>query len=144
MKVYVAAPFESASMVRSVHERLQALGHVPTSSWAKGAEGKDKLHLLSLEQIDRHLTDNDADIVNCDVFVAFVVPGLGKEMFCEAAKARILGIPIFWVGREEWMPLSSYRPNSRRVEDATELMKVFADLVGDDGLDRARACMRQF
>lgn len=144
MKIYVAAPFEKGPFVLSLHSKLEALGHEPVSRWAHEAGGgKDALHTLSQQALLGLCAINDKDVVRADVLVALVSPGLGKEMYCEAAFARLLGKPIVWVGDEAWMPLSAFRRKSRRVQDVAALLVLMGDLVGADGLERFIVSLEQ-
>lgn len=147
MKIYVAAPFEHGPRVRELHDKLRELGHEPTARWVEVATGdKDCLHLTSIERIKRSYAENDEDVAASDLLVALVAPGLGKEMFCEAALARQLGKPIYWVGQEQWMPLSAYRPMSARSQDVPSLLCLLEELSrpkdGLDSLERVRRSMR--
>ena len=143
MKIYFAAPFERGPMVASLIASARDLGHESTARWVAEANGqKDALHKLPKSKISELYQGNDDDVRSADVVVALVSPGLGKEMFCEVALARILGKPIFWVGSEEWMPLSAYRPMSLRVENVRELLAHLTELSGEGGLERVMIAMR--
>lgn len=144
MKIYVAAPFENGPIVRELHERLSSLGHEPVGRWvAEAGGGKDGLHRLSISKISSLLDTNDEDVVSSDVLVALVTPGMGKEMFCEAALARLLRKPVIWVGREEWLPLSAFRPGAWRTESIATLMSMLKDLATTDGVERLWVSFRQ-
>ncbi len=143
MKIYVAAPYQRGPFVRDLHRRLTEMGHVPVSSWARDTDGgPDGLPSLTFERIQGHIRENDEDIESSDILIALVTPGLGKEMYCETALGRMLGKPVFWVGQEEWMPLSSYRQGSRRFESVAVLMEAMKELSGADGLVKVWSSMK--
>lgn len=144
MKIYFAAPFAFGPYVANVHERAVELGHEPTSRWVDYATGSpDGLHRMMWSERSRLIAENDSDIGRADILVAFVIAGHGKEMFCEAALARSLGKPVYWVGHESVMPLSAFRVGASVLADQSALYEVLRLTAGPDGLDRVRLSMRQ-
>ena len=144
MKIYFAAPFAFGPYVAQVHERSIELGHQPTSRWVDYATGSpDALDKMPLSERARLLAENDGDIGRADILVAFVIVGHGKEMYCEATLARMLGKPVLWVGHESTMPLSAFRVGATVLVDQSALFQVLRDTAGQDGLDRVRISMRQ-
>lgn len=143
MKIYFAAPFTLGPYVERLHVRAATLGHEPVSSWVASALGQvDNLPMKSQRERDEILEQNDSDVERADILVAIVVPGLGKEMFCEAALARLLGKPIYWIGREGDMPASAGRAGAAILPDDLALMAILQETAGADGLQRVRFALR--
>ena len=146
MKIYFAAPYSMGAYVLWLQDKAVEIGHESTSSWVEqsaASDGLDLLPTMSHQQRAWFIDQNDRDVKRADLLVAVVARGLGKEMFCEAALAHNLGIPVYWVGPEDLMPLSAWRVGSAIVPDDTALLAVLRDLAGVDGPHRVRCAVRQ-
>ncbi len=135
MRVYVAAPYIDAPLVRDVHGRMLALGIAPSSSWATAARGDESFD----EDVKRRaIVQNDNDVASSDAMLVLARDGAGGEMFCEARYALVLGQPIYWVGRRI---LSAWRDGVTRCADLDEALVVLAARkeFGSDERNRAKA-----
>jgi hypothetical protein len=112
-RVYVAAPYIDAPLVRELHDRLRALGCVCTSAWAEVANGEEHLEALTANERASLIAANDTAVATADVVIVLARHGAGGEMFAEARLAELLEIPILWVG--ERRTLGAYREGVRRV-----------------------------
>ena len=137
MRVYVAAPYAMSGVVRSFHQRLREDGFGVTSSWAETPSAADSvpedLPSMSRSQHEEISTENDEGVASAHVVVALCYRGLGKEMFCECALARLLGRPIVWVADDlQILPLSAFRRGSVRVNSVDLAVPVLASIRAGD------------
>lgn len=133
VKVYVAAPFQDAPMVREVHERLVALGATYTSTWAESAVGEEDFSKFTPTQLARIADSNDEDVRRSDIVLVMARHGAGGESFCEARLAIDLGRRVLWVGRRI---LSAWRPGVIRCEDLDEALWYVRGAVAGSGVGR--------
>lgn len=124
LRVYVAAPFDDGPRLSTtvIPDMIYA-GLIPLASWIDDAlSGKtDKGLTIASAQAALHV--NDFELTGSDAVLVVARDGVGGEMFCEAARAILLSIPVFWVGRRV---LSSYRQGVTicdSVEDAIDAIK---------------------
>ncbi|WP_394849821.1 hypothetical protein LZC95_20485 [Pendulispora brunnea] len=118
-RVYVAAPYEDAALVREVHERLRLHRAHATSEWARNARGADDLASLPRERRRALALANDFAVSTSDAVMVLARPGAGGEMFCEARLAIACHVPVFWVGREI---LSTSREGVSVCEDVNDAL----------------------
>lgn len=135
MRVYVAAPYKMSSVVRAFHRELRENSFDVTSGWAETPAAVDgvpeNLPSMSRAQIDDIAADNDEGVHAAHAVVALCYPGLGKEMFCECALARLLEKKIVWVsmtGDLRSLPLSAFRRGSVRAEDLERAMLALSSI----------------
>lgn len=112
--VYVAAPFEDAALVRSIHDRLESIDMSPTSRWALSATSAEDFAKFTPSQLRGLAQQNDSDLRGSDVALVVARAGAGGEMFAEARMALEWGKPVVWVGR--WI-LSAWRRGVVRAGD---------------------------
>ena len=117
MKVYVAAPYADAPMVRELHNELCGTGWEPTSTWAEIADAAEDFTLSTPSQLRKAAQANDADIMRSHVLLVIAREGAGGEMFAEARLALVHGIPVVWVGR---FVLSAWRHGVTRCATVAE------------------------
>lgn len=99
LRVYVIASYQSAPLVRAIHDRLRMLGIEPTSSWAEEACGAEDLASLTKDECRAIWKRNDQDMRVADV-VMVLADTPCREGFMEAARAYHWGGQrIVWVGR---------------------------------------------
>lgn len=128
MHIYVAAPYGRGSEVLPIHADIKARGHDFTSEWALHAHKPDALPKDSPEVRHSTYRQNIECIRRADITVAVVYPGEGKEMFCEAAVTMFFGYDVYWIGKEEHMPLSAFQPLGRG-DHIFETWEAFADAI---------------
>jgi len=133
MKIYVAAPYLKADVVREFHQRLREDGFDVTSSWAEtpAVMGGLPEDLPSMRQGQREeiAAENDEGVARANAVVALCYKGLGKEMYCECTLARLLGKPVIWVADDiSILPLSAFRRGAARVRDMDLAVGVLASL----------------
>lgn len=120
--IYVAAPYSrGVREARAVYEAIFERGHVSTSRWIP--EATEYEDLLSMSEGARLLTAarNDADVLSSDGLVALCFPNEGREMFAEAALARLHEIPILWIAKDlKTLPLSAFREGSLQARSFEE------------------------
>lgn len=97
-KIYIAAPWECAPMVRNVHTILRDRGFEPTSSWAELRDADGTPEKLTPAVARLALAINTKAINDSDAMLFICRKGLGGEAFVEFALARSQAIPVFWVG----------------------------------------------
>lgn len=97
-KIYVAAPWECAPMVRDVHTILYDRGFEPTSTWCEHGSGASE-GPLNADVALAAMMANCAAIRASDAMVVIRRIATGGEMFVEFEKARRQGLPVFWVGK---------------------------------------------
>ena len=120
--IYVAAPYHLGKTdALSVYHKIFDLGHVSSSRWILAAEDEEDLLSKSDAEIEFACAQNDADVRSSDGLVALCFPGEGREMFAEAALARLCGIPILWVAEDfSTLSLSAFRHGSLRARSFEE------------------------
>jgi len=144
-KVYVAAPYADASLVRMIHEKLKTQDIGFTSSWAEEAKGAENFAAFSPERLREHAEANDGDVREANALLALARDGAGGEMFAEARIALEWGIPVVWVGRRI---LSAWRDGVALAEDLDNGIQKLARMRGlfmhanVFGLPLARACAK--
>lgn len=114
VRVYVAAPFEDAGIVRAVHDRLRSLGIEPCSTWAESARGIEDFSAFTPARLRSLAEQNDRDVAEARAVLVMARPGAGGEMFAEARLALAMSIPVVWLGRRT---LSAWRAGVTRAED---------------------------
>lgn len=119
-RVYVAAPFADAKVVRELHWQLRTAGAVPTSSWASGAHDTEDFASYTVPELQAFAAKNDRDLRTSDAVIVLARVGAGGEMFAEARMAILLGIPVYWVGRRT---LSAWRAGVVRCENVDEAIE---------------------
>lgn len=124
LRVYVAAPFADAHVVRDVHERLLSLGMLPTSTWATTANGEEDFSAYTPERLRDFALANDADVRRSHALLVMARAGAGGEMFSEIRIALEWGKPVFWVGRRT---LSAYRNGVVLCDDVDEALGALAE-----------------
>lgn len=102
-RIYVAAPYEDANLVRQTHLKLEQQDFAPVSFWAIAAHGPEALNEQSAKWAIKH---NDEDLESAAGVLALCREGAGGEMYAEITRALIWGKPVFWVGHRR---LSAYR-----------------------------------
>ncbi len=127
MRIYVAAPYDDAELVRGVHARLRAMGCTPTSQWASKATAPEDFGSMTPEEISAVAKGNDRDVLSSEMVLVIARAGAGGEMFAEARFASCHSVPIVWVGR---LTLSAWRKGVTRCADLEEGMKAIRLLVG--------------
>lgn len=134
LRIYVAAAFRTAPLVRDIHARIRELGHTPTSTWAETAND-------CAEDLDS-LTDGEAQALwetnhgaalraNIGIVIArpvtVVIDGEpidvphGRETFAEASTLLHGGALVVWIGRET-LTARVHRDQTRRVATVEEAL----------------------
>ena len=83
LRVYLAAPFLDAPLVRDLDAKLEALGIDVTSTWALAASGPEALGAMPIDEVRRVALANDRDLLGAHLVVALARDGAGAEMFAE-------------------------------------------------------------
>jgi hypothetical protein len=120
LRVYLAAPFVDAPLVRALEAELGALAIGVTSAWARTANGPEALDAIPREDVRRIALANDRDLFAAHLVVALARDGAGAEMFAEVRLALAHRIPVLWVGTRR--PLSAYREGVFPVASRGEAM----------------------
>jgi len=130
LRVYVAAPFGDALLVRDAHMFLYALGMQPTSTWAQEADGEpEDLAAMPLRVVRRLAQRNDDDLACSDVVLVLPRDGAGREMYAEARIAVALGIPVIWVNGP--VCLTAFREGVTRVSTFEEALALLEQMARD-------------
>jgi hypothetical protein len=129
-RVYVAAPYGDASLVRRVHDLLRRLRLEPTSRWAENALGAENIETLPLDVVQALAEVNDRDLLDADAVLVLPRDGAGREMYAEARLALEHRIPVFWSGRP--LCLSSFRAGVRRCSDLVDAVLALLELARID------------
>jgi len=117
-RVYVAAPFEEASTVRTIHRMLANMRYVPTSAWAEN-DGLSA-NVLESTEANRQIHRSNIDaLLSSDLMIVKRVKGSGGEMFVEFERALQYGMTILWTGPPI---LSTYRDGVTTFPDMAKLM----------------------
>lgn len=134
MKVYIAAPYADAALVRIVKGKLEDLGAEVLASWAVEAVGPEDLEAMGAAARRAAIDKNDRELQAADVLLVLAREGSGGAMFGEARLAIECGALVIWAGRRT---LDAYRESVLRVADANEGAQVVAELVaaGDGAID---------
>lgn len=118
--VYICAPFDDGAFVRVVHERLEALGISPSSTWVTEADGAEDFTRFAPVELRRIAERNDRDIRGSHIVLVLDEAGRGRETCAEARIALEWGKPVVWVGRPT---LSTWRRNVVRAETIDEAIE---------------------
>ncbi|MGO8994461.1 MAG: hypothetical protein ACLQVI_14175 [Polyangiaceae bacterium] len=132
LRVYLAAPFLDAPVVRDLGATLEALGIGVTSTWARHASGPEALGAMPVDEVRRIALANDRDLLAAHLVVALAREGGGAEMFAEVRLALAHRIPVVWIGTRR--PLSAYREGVLRVASLAEGVKFlseFGEILGE-------------
>ena len=119
-RVYVAAPYARAPLVRDLHEMLRRAGVMTMSAWANLAKGPEDLSRHA--ELDLAIQVNRISVEHSSLVVALLFAGEGGEMFVEVGHAMWEGIPILWCG--ERTILSCHHPLSRIMPGAIHLPRI--------------------
>lgn len=122
-KVYVAAPYHTAEYVCHIHEQLRAEGFEPTSVWAGAASGPEGLRSLPVSSRMQIRKANDAALRSADFCLVVDHEGVGRETYCEMARAEEWKKTILFVGREMLSGLCPPTVACETVPDAIRLLK---------------------
>lgn len=117
LTVYVAGPYGSAELVRAIHERLCAIGCLPTSQWAESATGPEDFVAHTPEKLAAIAEANYADIDASDAIFVVDPDCRGQETLCELGHALSRKIPAVVVRPK---PLSRFRRGVVRAESVDE------------------------
>jgi hypothetical protein len=120
MRVYVAAPYSTAGLIRDLHTRLRSRGLTPVSTWAERANGPEDFSMFTVEEIQGHAAHNDADLRAADVVLVIDHEGRGRETYGELRLALEWGKPAIYVGKPS---LSAWRPGVVRAADVDEAIE---------------------
>lgn len=118
--VYVAAPFEDVHVVRDLHERMHALGLVPTARWVEGVNGVENQARFTAAELRAFAERNDHDLARSHALIVLARAGGGGEMFAEMTRALILGLRVYYVGRRRI--LSAWRKGVVLCEDVDDAL----------------------
>lgn len=117
MRVYVAAPYATADLVRELHARLRANGLFPVSTWADRASGPEDFAMMTVEELQGHAEQNDQDLRAADVLLVVDYEGRGRETYAELRIALEWGKEALYVGKPS---LSAWRRGVVRLDDLDE------------------------
>ena len=133
-RIYVAAPYGDAPLVRGVHALLRSLGLEPTSTWAEESDDcAEELAAMSIRVVRRLAQRNDDDLASSEAVLVLPREGAGREMYAEARLAIAFRIPVVWVGTP--VCLTAFREGVSRVPSLQDAL----DTVQRMARDRAAA-----
>lgn len=121
LRVYIAAPFEDAARVRSLHRLLRAaFGITGVSQWAEKAEERAAVGTPSQFRAIRR--ENITDLESADLVLALIRHGAGREMFAEIGHALAKTIPLIWCGPP--IGLSAFEQGVTIVDDIDQAIAI--------------------
>jgi hypothetical protein len=123
LTVYVAGPYASAPIVRSIHEKLCAIDCLPTSQWAENAAGPENFADFTPSRLNEIAVGNYLDLESSDAIFVFDPQCLGQETLCELGHALCRRIPAVVVRPK---PLSRWRHGVVRAETLGEALDCLA------------------
>jgi hypothetical protein len=138
LRVYVAAPYQRAGLVRAMMATTRVALLRWTSRWATNARGAERLETLTRAEQQRLAKDNDEDLADSHVVLSIAFPREGGEMFSEIGRALLQGIPVVWAGARR--TLSAAREGvlfADDLETAVQLLADIAELASAAGGDAA-------
>lgn len=130
VRVYVAAPYLDAPLVRGLEPALVAMGAQLSAAWAKSADGPERLDAMPHATVRALAERNDRELLEAHVLLALAREGAGGEMFAEVRLALDSGIPVLWTGARG--TLSAFREGvmrTRSLEEALDALESMAELV---------------